>query len=68
LNLKLFCEGIGLDSAAQQQTYAYRMGEEEYKAHKKQFYADRYSYFESVKQTTGYRKLLLYLKICGRCL
>ncbi|WP_169082377.1 acyltransferase domain-containing protein [Paenibacillus sp. PL91] len=61
MNLKRFCECIKLDPAAQQQIYACPMEEEEYLAHKKHFYSDRCSFFESVKQTTGYRQLLLYL-------
>ncbi len=61
LNIQSFCEGIKLDPAAAQQLYAYRMDEEAYEAHKQYFYADRGSFFESVKQTTSYRERLLYL-------
>ncbi|WP_139997313.1 acyltransferase domain-containing protein [Paenibacillus paridis] len=61
MNIKRFCEGIMLEPAAAQQLYAYRMEEETYEAYKQHFYADYGSFFESVKQTTSYRKLLLYL-------
>lgn len=61
MDITKFCEGIRLDEAARRQVYAYPMKEEEYSQYKKHFLSDRYSFFENVKQTTDYRKLLLYL-------
>ncbi len=59
----MFCEGIKLEPAAAQQVYAYHMEDETYEAHKQHFYVDYGSFFESVKQTVSYRKLLLYLLV-----
>lgn len=61
VNIRALCEGIKLDPAASQQVYEYPLTEDEYIVYKQHFYADRASFFESVKQTVGYRKLLLYL-------
>ncbi|UVI30443.1 acyltransferase domain-containing protein [Paenibacillus spongiae] len=61
MNLKQLCEGIKLDPDARQILYDYQMDEPQYQACKKQFYANRYAFFEKVKQTAGYRQLFLYL-------
>ncbi|GGD53284.1 acyltransferase domain-containing protein [Paenibacillus nasutitermitis] len=61
MNIKQFCEGIKLDPAARRQLEEFTISEEEYLGYKQHFYMDHAAFFESVKQTAGYRKLLLYL-------
>ncbi|MCQ6561733.1 acyltransferase domain-containing protein [Paenibacillus mendelii] len=61
MDVKQFCEGIKLDPNAQRIIYEYQMDEWQYQAYKRQFYANRYSFFENVKQSERYRQLFLYL-------
>ncbi|CAH1058104.1 hypothetical protein PAECIP111894_04277 [Paenibacillus pseudetheri] len=61
MNMRALCERIKLDPAARQQVYEFQMKEDEYVVYKQHFYSDRFSFFESVKASEGYRKLLLYL-------
>lgn len=61
MNIRALCEGIKLDPAARQQVYEFQMKEDEYLVYKQHFYFDRFSFFESVKASEGYRKQLLYL-------
>ena len=61
MRLLEFCEGIQLNDAARRQIEAYVMEESDYLEHKRQFLADRHSFFERVTGEEGYRQKLLYL-------
>ncbi|MFC7680911.1 acyltransferase domain-containing protein [Paenibacillus sp. GCM10028914] len=61
MELKQFCEGIKLSPPAQEIVYTYLMNENEYQSYKQDFYNNRFSFFERVKQTSEYRILFLYL-------
>lgn len=61
MNLKQFCEGIGLAAEAQELVYERVMTESEYQSYREHFYKDNSAFLTAVKQEDGYRQLLLYL-------
>ncbi|OAB45755.1 acyltransferase domain-containing protein [Paenibacillus antarcticus] len=60
MNLKSFCEGIRLNPDAQKLLFDFHKDEESYNRHKQQFYNNRFSFFETVKQYPNHRQLFLY--------
>ncbi|MDQ0091349.1 hypothetical protein J2T12_004786 [Paenibacillus anaericanus] len=63
MDLQSFCEGIGLNPDAKQILFDFHSDEKVYQIHKQQFYNDRFSFFENVKQSSNYRQLILYLYV-----
>lgn len=61
MKLSEFCEGIRLGEAACRIIHDYGMEESEYAALKRQFQADRHSFFRMVTGAAGYRQRMLYL-------
>ncbi|WP_438347779.1 acyltransferase domain-containing protein [Paenibacillus sp. FA6] len=60
MNLQSFCKGIRLNPEASQFLFDFQRDEESYDRHKQQFYNDRMTFFETVKQSPKYRQLFLY--------
>ncbi|GGH39369.1 acyltransferase domain-containing protein [Paenibacillus segetis] len=63
MNLQSFCEGIRLNPEARQLLLDFQKDEAGYQQHKQQFYNDRLSFFDAVKQSSNYRQLFLYLYV-----